>query len=298
MFFFQHMPSYWRALSFLFVFSLHTSSALAAKAPSPIAAFDWAIGEALLSLGSGPVLMGNIAAFHTWTGNEYIDSNIIDIGTPIFPNMELLSRIDPQHILLAPRQTRMEAILEKIAPSSVIHSFPFAKSSTDELWIRFDAFIREIGALSGRRDVAEQLIIDTQSHLDSLKDELGPQPPLLVVQLITEQHVRVFGDNSMLQGVLEQLGLNNAWTGKTDHWGRSLVSIGELFDANLEEARLVIVQSAFPVGIENNIETSGMWRYLPSIQRRDFVVLPPSFWTAGVQPSAQRFADALVEALQ
>ena len=58
------------------------------------------------------------------------------------------------------------------------------------------------------------------------------------------------------------------------------------------------MESAFPVGIENNIEESGMWRYLPSVQRGDYAVLPSSFWIAGVHPSALRFAEALVAALK
>lgn len=100
----------------------------------------------------------------------------------------------------------------------------------------------------------------------------------------------------MFQGVLKQLGLRNAWTEKTNQWGYSLVSIRELF--NVAEARLVVLESAFPVGIENHIDTSGMWRYLPSVRRGDFIVLPSSFWIAGVHPSALRFAESLVEALE
>lgn len=295
MHFFQSLPKFCCTLVFLLGFYFITSPAQASNAPSSIAVFDWTIAEALLSLDPAPVLMGNVAAFHTWTGNDYVDADITNIGTRSFPNMELLSSIDPQYILLAPRQTRMAATLANIAPSYITHSFPFVNNSSDELWATFDAFILEVGELSGRRASAEQLITNTKLNLASLKDELDPHPPLLVIQLITEQYVRVYGDNSMFNEVLHHLGLNNAWTGKTNQWGYSMVSIRELFKA--KEARLVIMESAFPIGIENNIENSGMWRYLPSVQRGDFIVLPSSFWIGGVHPSARRFANALVKAL-
>ena len=188
-------------------------------------------------------------------------------------------------------------VLDNIVTSDVFHFYPYTNNSSDDLWSRFDAFVLEVGELSGRRAAAEQLIINTQSHLKSLKNGLSPQPPLLVVQLMTEQYVRVYGENSMFQGVLDRLGLQNAWTRNTDTWGRSLVSVRELFNDNFEDARLVIMESALPVGIEHNIETSGMWRYLPSVQRGDYVVLPSTFWIGGVHPSAQRFADALIKAL-
>ncbi|MDQ7727775.1 ABC transporter substrate-binding protein [Halomonas sp. SpR8] len=298
MHFFQPPPKFWRTLIFLLGLYFITSPTQASESPSSIAVFDWTIAEALLSLDPPPVLMGNVQDFHTWTGNDYVDADIINIGTRSFPNMELLSSIDPQYILLAPRQTRMAATLANIAPSHIIHSFPFVNNSGDELWENFDAFILEIGELSGRRASAEQLITNTKSNLASLKDELDPPPPLLVVQLMTEQYVRVYGENSMFQGVLDRLGLQNAWTRDTDIWGRSLVSVRELFNDNLEDARLVIIESPLPVGIEHNIEMSDMWRYLPSVQRGDYVVLPSTFWIGGVHPSALRFAEALVEALE
>ncbi|EHJ93420.1 ABC transporter substrate-binding protein [Vreelandella boliviensis] len=295
----QSIPRFLRTLPFVLLLSLNTSSSLAASAPSSIAVFDWTTAEALIALRPpGSVLMGNIAVFHTWTGNEYAHADITDIGTPSFPNLELLSSINPHRMLLAPRHTRMKTVLDNISTSSLIKFYPYTRNTGEDIWSRFDAFVLELGQLSGRRAAAEKLIMDTQSNLESLKHELTPQPPLLVVQLITEQYVRVYGDNSIFQGVLDRLGLRNAWTGETDQWGRSLVSIRELFKVHLEDARLVVMESAFPAGIENNIETSGMWRYLPSVQRGDNVVLPSTFWIAGVHPSALRFAEALVEALE
>ena len=298
MFFFKSPPMYRLNFCLFVVFFFATSPVMDAKASSSIAVFEWTIAEALLSLESPSILMGNVAAFHSWTGDDYIDANIIDIGTQLFPNMELLGDIFPQHIFLVPRQTRLSNSLANIASSDVIKSYPYTNSNSGDLWSRFDAFVLDLGELSGRSSAAEQLIINTQSHLESLKDELYPQPPLLVVQLITEQYVRIYGDNSMFQGALQRLGLRNAWTGETDQWGRSLVSVRELFNDHLENARLIVMESAFPIGIESNIENSGMWRYLPSVQRGDYVVLPSTFWIAGVHPSALRFAEALVEALK
>ncbi len=269
---------------------------MAAKGPSSISVFDWTIAETLLSLEPDSASLGNIDAFHTWTGAEYKDTDITDIGTQTFPNMELLSNISPERILLSPSQTRLGQRLQDIAPTTIIQSYPYVSNRHDSLWASLDAFTLEIGRAVNQREEAEKLISNTRSHLDALKNEIKPQPPLLIVQLVNEHYVRVYGDNSMFQGVLKKLDLSNAWTEKTNQWGYSLVSIRELF--NVEEARLVVLESAFPVGIENRIDTSGMWRYLPSVRRGDFIVLPSSFWIAGAHPSAQRFADALAKALQ
>ncbi|WP_339935293.1 ABC transporter substrate-binding protein [Vreelandella glaciei] len=203
--FFQSLSICWRTLFLFLSIPFSISLVMDARASSTIAVFEWTIAEALLSLDSPPVLMGNIAAFHNWTGNDYVGTNITDIGTQLFPNMELLSSIAPQHIFLVPRQTRLKNALADIASSDVINSYPYTNNNSDDLWSKFDAFVLELGQLSGRKAKAEQLIINTQSQLESLKRELDHQPPLLVVQLITEQYVRVYGENSMFQGVLARI---------------------------------------------------------------------------------------------
>lgn len=285
----------WRLTAYVICFSLIAHSSTVDGAPSPISAFDWSIAETVLSLEPESTSLGNVTAFNTWTGGEYADDNVIDIGTQTFPNMELLSHLSPKRILLSPSQTRLGQRLNGIAPITILQSYPYVSHRSDGLWATLDAFTLEVGAAVDQRADAEQLVSDTRSHLETLKSNIGPQPPLLIVQLVTEQYVRVYGSNSMFQGVLQQLGLSNAWTEKTNQWGYSLISIRELY--NVEKARLVVIESAFPVGIENSIETSGMWQYLSSVQRGDFILLPSSFWIAGTLPSAQRFADSLVRAL-
>lgn len=294
--FLRLLPSYWCTPIYFFSLFLNANSILAEKVPSSIAVFDWTIAETLLSLDPAAVSLGNTAAFHTWTGYDYEDINIIDIGTQIFPNMELLSNISPEQILLSPNQTRLGERLHEIAPITILQSYPYTRERNGSLWLRLETFTLDVGKAANLSEEAQQLVSDTRLHLESLKNDIPPQPPLLIIQLVNEHHVRIYGADSMFQGVLEQLGLKNAWTGNTNQWGYSLVSIRELFNVN--EARLVILESAFPIGIENNIENSGAWHFLPSVQRGDFVVLPSSFWIAGALPSSLRFADSLVRALR
>ena len=79
------------------------------------------------------------------------------------------------------------------------------------------------------------------------------------------------------------------------NWGYTQVSVENLFDI---EARLVIIRSYNSAGIEEQIARTALWHYLPSVQRGDVVVLPSTFWIAGGLPSALRFAESLIEALE
>ena len=94
---------------------------------------------------------------------------------------------------------------------------------------------------------------------------------------------------------LKQLGLCNAWKGATNQWGYAQVGVENLFDT---EARLVIIRSYNSAGLEEQIARTALWSYLPSVRRGDVIVLPSTFWIAGGLPSALRFAESLVEALE
>ncbi|MFM9272164.1 ABC transporter substrate-binding protein [Halomonas elongata] len=287
---------WWYVWLFSFGLSLSTHPALASPSTEATAVFDWTIAETLLSLDPGTVVMGSIGYFHDWTDDEYADADIINVGVQTFPNMELLNETSPHQILLAPRQAYMKGRLADIASITLVNSFPYSQRNEGDMWSVLKKFTLDVGNLVGRHDAAEQLVADAQSDLKDLKAELDSQLPLLVIQPVHEQYARVYGANSMFQAVLEQLDLRNAWEGKTNQWGYSLVSVSELFA--IQDARLVVVESPLPVGIENRLEQSNIWRYLPVVQRGDFVVLPPSFWVMGSLPSARRFADALVPALK
>ncbi|MGM0913097.1 MAG: hypothetical protein ACQEXC_05110 [Pseudomonadota bacterium] len=62
------------------------------------------------------------------------------------------------------------------------------------------------------------------------------------------------------------------------------------------EARLVVVEP-YPLGVEAALADSGLWQQQPSVRDDSLITLPP-VWSFGALPSAQRFADHLVAALE
>ncbi len=259
-----------------------------------VAAPDWAVAETLMALGVDTVAMGNVKAYRAWMGGEPLPARAISFGVNPMPNLELLAALDPTLILVPPYRTRGTSRLSMIAPVKALPSFPY--SDGPDFWGKLRHFTREAGRLIDRQRAAARLIADTERHLARWRQTLDDNhDPLLIVQLLDERHIRVFGDNSLLQAVLGRLGLVNAWKSKTNRWGFSIVGIDALADIN---ARLVVVESAFPVGIEHKLATSGLWQHLPTVQRGDMITLPPTFWIFGGMPSAEHFAAALVDALR
>ncbi|WP_275286065.1 ABC transporter substrate-binding protein [Halomonas elongata] len=258
--------------------------------PPRIATLDWTLAETLQALDTPPMAVAQIDAYHDWVGEPHLPDTVADLGLRTQPNLELLSDLDPDRILISPMFANLTPRLSRIAP---VKNFTLYTPGRDT-WQEMRELTRGVADVIGRPAAAEQLIEDAESRIAELRQQLSDDtPPLLVVQFMDARHVRVFGDNGLYQAVLERLGLDNAWSGETNAWGFSLVGIEAL--ANLD-ARLVVVEP-YPAGVRETLDRSGLWQGLVRDSRGEPLVLPP-VWSFGALPSAQRFAEQLTAALE
>jgi iron complex transport system substrate-binding protein len=287
----RHRASRWLAgpLIMLLALLLH---ALPALAESPrLATLDWTLAETLSALDTPPVAVGQVDAYHAWVREPALPSSVTDLGLRTQPNLELLASLDPERILVTPMFANLTPRLERIAPVENLALYTPGRDT----WTEMRELTHQVAALVDRDAAATRLIEDTEAHLEHLKQERldDDAPPLLVVQFMDARHVRVFGDNGLYQAVLDRLGLDNAWTGTTNAWGFSLVAIEAL--AGLD-ARLVVVEP-YPAGVRAALSESGLWQRLVERSRGEPLTLAP-VWSFGALPSARRFADQLVSALE
>lgn len=258
------------------------------------ATVDWTIAETLLAIDAPVSSVAQQSDYHDWVGEPRIPEGATDMGLRSQPNLELLAQVPPEQILISPMFAGLRPRLERIAPVS---SFALYSPGTDT-WQEMQTLTRQLGELTERQSQAEQLIAETQALMATL-GESSPLSqseiaPLLMVQFMDARHVRVFGENSLYNAVLEQLALPNAWEQDTNAWGFSLVGIEAL--ARYPEAMLVIIDP-LPVGVEEQLAESGLWQQLPSVKKDNLLRLPP-VWSFGALPSAQRFARELSAALE
>ncbi|QEM84129.1 iron-siderophore ABC transporter substrate-binding protein [Halomonas binhaiensis] len=254
-----------------------------------IASLDWTLAETLIALEAPPVALAQVTDYTSWVG-ENVPTEVTDIGLRSQPNMELLAELAPEAIVLTPMFANLVPKLQAIAP---VVTYEFYRPDKP-LWPQLESMTRRLGEQSGQREQAEALIRNSEADIEALKGRLNAsQQPLLVVQFMDARHVRIFGNGSLYDAVMQRLGLTNAWPEKPNAWGFNLVGIEQL--AKFHDARLVIVEPR-PAGVEEELERSGLWHQLGSVQRGDTLILPP-VWSFGGLPSARRFAHVLVDAM-
>lgn len=259
------------------------------KHEAKITTLDWTLAETLLALGVTPQGVAQISAYHDWVGQPHLPESVADLGLRTQPNLELLASLDPEHILISPMFASLEPRLSRIAPVTTIGIY----QPDSDPWASMLDATRQVAELADRGTAAERLIAESEAHLARVRERLPEDvPPLLLVQFMDDRHVRVFGEHGLYHAVLEQLGLDNAWTGTTNYWGFSLVGLEALAGI---EAQLVVIEP-LPTGVATRLSRSGLWRNLNAVRNGEVIYLPP-VWSFGALPSAQRFADLLSAAL-
>ncbi|MBS3666450.1 ABC transporter substrate-binding protein [Vreelandella boliviensis] len=260
-----------------------------ATASSDVVTLDWTVAETLVALNNPPVGLAEIPQYQRWGGAEQLPSGVLDIGLRAQPNRELLAQQAPDHIILSPLFMRLSDQLNTIAPITALANYQLE----DPLWPRLQHTTYTLAALSGNHDAAAALIDGIETYLGQQKALLEAQPPLLIVQFIDARHLRVFGEHSLFQAVVERLGLTNVWQQPTNQWGFSTVALEELL--SYTDAAIIVIEP-LPSGMGDGMASNALWQQIPAVKENRVVRLP-AVWSFGGLPSAARFAELLSEAL-
>lgn len=252
-----------------------------------IAVIDWGLTETLLGLGVTPIAVAQTEGYRRWVQAPELPADVVDLGLRIEPNLELLSQLKPDMILITPQFAASRAQLERVAP---VHTLAIYTPEA-EAYVGAQRVTRELAELLDRQSEGEAMIARIDSTMVRVKERLAAQalPPIYVMTFLDQRHVRLFGKQSIYQGVLDRVGLRNAWQGPTNYWGFSQQGIDCL--AETPEAALLYLKP-MPPGVKDGLAASALWNQLPAVRAGRLYDLPP-VWSFNGLMAAERFANLL-----
>lgn len=266
---------------------------LAAQAAPPqrIAVIDWGIAETLLGLGVTPIAVAQTEGYRRWVGAPVLPEDVIDLGLRVEPNLELLSQLKPDLILITPQFAASRAQLERIAPVKSLAIY----TREAEGYVGAQQVTRELAALLEREAEGEALIERVEAKLQQVRQRLSqyPVPALYIATFLDARHVRLFGKQSLYQGVLDRVGLHNAWQGPTNYWGFTQAGIERLSE---QPAAALIYLDPLPPGVAQGLTDSALWQRLPMVREQRVYGLAP-VWSFNGLLAAERFAGLLEQRL-
>ncbi len=256
-----------------------------ARAAGGIAVVDWALLETALALGVVPAAAAELRQYARVVGEPAVPAGVVDIGLRGNPNLELLSNLAPELIVISNfyeyRRLSYERIAEVLSlPVYLVGQpcLPLLRRSTLNL-----------GRRLGRADRAESLIAAFDASVATARQNRRPDGrPAMAINLGDRRHARLFGDDTLFGGVLAAASYRNAFA-DTRYSMTAPAGIEAL--AREAEAELFVIGPLPPGGAEA-LAGNALWQALPQVAAGRVRLLPPLDHFGGL-PTATRFATLI-----
>ncbi|GGB62629.1 ABC transporter substrate-binding protein [Virgibacillus dakarensis] len=273
--------------------------------PKKIVVLEWFYAEHLLALGIQPAGVPNIDEYNKWINiDEELADSVQDVGTRQEPNLEAISRLNPDLIIAAKfRHGELLDQLNKIAPT--VTFAPYGNGSEnlhDEMMNEF----KTIAKIVDKEDKAKQEIADLNAFYDEQKErvaELGMDGKEYIATLAFSVQnspvLRLYTDNSIVAQVMKRLGFKNAYqTEKPEQYGFSEVGIEALQNFQKDNLQFLYIVQEDDNVFENQLKENPVWENLSFVKSGNVHQIPGDTPVFGGVLSAKVLADQLITSMQ
>ncbi|MEZ8824045.1 iron-siderophore ABC transporter substrate-binding protein [Vibrio amylolyticus] len=261
--------------------------------PQKVVALDWVLTETVLSLGVELEGVADTKGYQQWVVEPSLSPDVIDVGSRREPNLELLTDIKPDVILISKHMAAAYEQLNKIAPVVVYSVYSEEKQPLASA----KSITSSLGKLFDKEQRAEQVIQQTDQRLAANGKKVAAagkaDKPLLFARFINDKTLRVHSQGSLAQDTIDAMGLTNDWKEQTNLWGFTTAGTEKL--AEHQQANVMIFGPLKPEE-RQKITQSPLWQAL-EFTRTDSVYELPAIWTFGGLIAAQRFSNHITEQL-
>lgn len=260
--------------------------------PARVAALNWDIAEQVIELGVTPVAVPDIAGYSDWVVQPAIPEGVTDIGTRTEPNFSALKKLNPDVILIASPQKDLQERLSEIAP--VLYYQTYSEQHSNAA-VAIENF-KKIAQLLGKEEQANNKLAAMDARIAFLKAELakaypGDKPKVTSFRFASTTSVYIYGNNSIPQYALEQLGFENAMDLPASQWGISQKRMTEL-----KKVKNGIALYFEPFPYQDKLNQSPIWKSMPFVRNGQFSPVEAS-WSYGGAMSILYNAEAMAQSL-
>ena len=260
--------------------------------PVRVAALNWDIAEQVIELGVTPVAVPDIAGYSDWVVQPAIPEGVTDIGTRTEPNFSALKKLNPDVILIASPQKDLQERFSEIAPVLYYQTYSEQHSNAAAAIENF----KKIAQLLGKEEQANNKLAAMDARIAVLKAELAKaypddKPKVTSFRFASTTSVYIYGNNSIPQYALEQLGFENAMDLPASQWGISQKRMTEL-----KKVKNGIALYFEPFPYQDKLNQSPIWKSMPFVRNGQFSPVEAS-WSYGGAMSILYNAEAMAQSL-
>ncbi|KOO04219.1 ABC transporter substrate-binding protein [Vibrio nereis] len=263
------------------------------ETPKKVIALDWVLAETVLSLGVKPLGVVDVTGYQNWVVQPQLNKDAVDVGSRREPNLELITSLKPDVILISKHLAPAYEQLNAIAPV-VVHS---VYNETKQPIEAAKLVTLQLGTLLDREQKAKQVIQQTLAMLkangDKVRSSGQADKPLLFARFINDKTLRIHSQGSLAQATIDVMGLNNSWQEQTNVWGFTTSGTEKL--AEHQQTNLMLF-GPLKESERQKLTTSPLWQAM-EFTRTNSVYELPAIWTFGGLIAAQRFSENITQQL-
>ncbi|PZG23399.1 ABC transporter substrate-binding protein [Micromonospora craterilacus] len=263
-----------------------------------VVALEWGEVEMLVGLGVMPVGVADTKGYATWVSAAKLDPGAKDVGTRGEPSVDSIVALQPDLVVMEDdRGANLVTQLEQYVPVIVTKG----SDASDNLG-RMRADLNMIAKAVGRTTEAQQLLADFDAAVADGKKKIAGAgaagKPFAIADGWKEGStvsVRMFGQGALVSQIGIQLGLTNAWTGKTDEaWGLGQTDVEGLTALSSPDLHFFYNASDGADVFADGLAGNAIWKSLPFVKQGNLHRMPDGIWTFGGPLSGKQYIDQLV----
>ncbi|SBT43697.1 ABC transporter substrate-binding protein [Micromonospora narathiwatensis] len=270
------------------------------KAPATkVVGLEWGEVEMLVGLGVMPVGVADPKGYATWVSAAKLDASVKDVGTRGEPSVDSIVALQPDLVVMeAERGSALVTQLEKYVPVLVTKG----SDASDNLG-RLRSDLNMIATATGKTAEAQKLLADLDAAIADGKKKIADAGAAGQQFAIADGwkegstvSIRMFGQGAFVSQLGIQLGLRNAWAGKTDEaWGLGQTDVEGMTVLKSQDLHFFYNASDGDDVFANGLAGNAIWKSLPFVQQHKLHRMPDGIWTFGGPLSAMQYIDQFVK---
>jgi len=267
-----------------------------------VVSLEWGLTENLVALGVKPVGEADVKGYNTWDTSAPIDASTPDVGTRGEPSLDAIVALHPD--LVVTTTDLPENVIKQIATKVPVLALRGSDGSDPIGYMR--RTVTTLAQVTGTQGQGATLLTDFDAKVDAAKADLEKAgktgAPFAMADGWVDNgtvSVRMYTPGSFFGGIGAELGLKNQWTtGGDKDYGLATTDVEGL--TTITDADTTFVYAAsdseadpFADGLKDN----KVWKQLPFVGAGHVKRIPDGIWMFGGPLSAERYVDAVVDAL-
>ncbi|SIS47291.1 ABC transporter substrate-binding protein [Salimicrobium salexigens] len=270
--------------------------------PEKVVVLEWSYAEHMQALDTEPAGVADKEGFGKWvdTGKE-LGENVEDVGTRQEPNLEAISRLDPDLIVgVKFRHEGIQKQLEEIAPTVMFS--PYSKENAENQMASMKSDLKTMGKILGKEEAASKRLDEMNSHFEKQAKRLEEAGVgdinYVMTQAFTAQNtptLRLFTDNSMVAQVMGELGLENSHSSdELEIYGYTETTVETL--QNYQDSHFYYIVQEDDNIFSDQLAGNPVWEELEFVKQDRMYKMPGDTWTFGGPISAEKLATQVADA--